>query len=184
MDSAGKIDLIAEAKEFAVSHQRNRLWSYTGEPISVHLEAVARLVGSVPGATPEMVAAAWLHDVVDDQEVHLGQIREAFGDQVAGLVGELTDPASLEEGDRHRHAEINRLHAAMASREAHTVNLADLVDSVRAMLEYHPNGSTTYMDEARELLLAIKGDPGLWELAWGQVTTFFSRYHGRVLSRS
>jgi (p)ppGpp synthase/HD superfamily hydrolase len=101
-----------------------------------------------------MVAAAWLHDVVDDQEVHLGQIREAFGDQVAGLVGELTDPASLEEGDRHRHAEINRLHAAMASREAQTVKLADLVDSVRAMLEYHPNGSTTYMDEARELLLA------------------------------
>jgi hypothetical protein len=51
------------------------------------------------------------------------------------------------------------------------------------MLEYHPNGSTTYMDEARELLLAIKGDPGLWELAWGQVATFFSRYHGRIISR-
>ena len=183
MSAAVKIDLIAEAKAFATDHHRHQRWGHAEEPYAVHLEAVARMVMAVPAVTPEMVAAAWLHDVVNDQEVHPGEVREIFGDQVAGLVGELTDPDNLEDGDRRRHAEINRLHTAMASREAQTIKLADLVDNAGNALEHHGKDDETYMNEALQLLLAIQGDPHLWELAWTRVSNYFLKYQGRELSR-
>jgi (p)ppGpp synthase/HD superfamily hydrolase len=176
MRSAVKIDLIKEAKEFAAHCHRNQRWPYTGESYLVHLEAVARLVMSIPKATPEMVAAAWLHDVVNDQEVHLGEIRETFGDQVADLVEELTDPAKLEDGDRDRHAEINRLHLAMASQAAQTIKLADLADNARCMVEHDQKHSKVVMNESLQLLLAIKGDPALWQAAWAHVGQYFFKH--------
>jgi (p)ppGpp synthase/HD superfamily hydrolase len=183
MSTAVKIDLIAEAKAFATCHHRHQRWGHAGEPYAVHLEAVARLVKAVPSATPEMVAAAWLHDVENDLDVRPGEIRETFGDQVALLVGELTDPANLEDGDRSRHAEINRLHAAMASQEAQTIKLADLVEQAGNALEGHGKADETYMNEALQLLLALQGDPHLWELAWNQVSSYFRTYQGRELAR-
>ncbi|MDR3670573.1 MAG: HD domain-containing protein [Holophaga sp.] len=177
MSSAVKIDLIKEAKAFAAHCHRNQRWPYTGESYLVHLEAVAKRVMSVPKATPEMVAAAWLHDVVNDQEVHLGEIREAFGDQVADLVEELTDPAKLEDGDRDRHAEINRMHLAMASQGAQTIKLADLADNAQSMVEHNQKDSKVYMNESLQLLLAIKGDPELWQDAWTQVGHYFFKHY-------
>jgi len=170
MNAAVNIDLITEARAFAAQHHRNHRCRHTGEPHTVHLEAVARLVQAVPSATPEMVAAAWLHDVVDEQEINPRDIREAFGDQVAGLVGELTDPANLEDGDRGRHAEINRLHTAMASREARVIKLADLADHARDILEHGRGDADIY-------------DSPLWELAWSRVGLYFSN-QGRELARA
>ena len=70
-------NLIRRAKAFATQahasiDQRRK---YTGLPYIVHPEAVAELVEAT-GAGPEVVAAAWLHDVVEDTPVELEQIRQ------------------------------------------------------------------------------------------------------------
>jgi (p)ppGpp synthase/HD superfamily hydrolase len=76
------------ALEFATTAHAsiNQRRKYTGEPYIVHPIAVAELVRSVPH-TPEMIAAAYLHDVVEDTPVTIEEIREEFGPQVAELVG-------------------------------------------------------------------------------------------------
>jgi (p)ppGpp synthase/HD superfamily hydrolase len=80
-------ELERRALEFAIAahasiDQRRK---YTGEPYIVHPIAVAALVRSVPH-TPEIIAAAYLHDVVEDTPVTIEEIRAEFGDEVAALV--------------------------------------------------------------------------------------------------
>ena len=85
-------DLIQRAQHFATSaHQRiGHRRKYSDQPYQVHLEAVARLVASVTD-DPEMIAAAWLHDVVEDTPATLGDVEREFGPAMAALVQDLTD---------------------------------------------------------------------------------------------
>ena len=80
-------DLVERAREFATSaHQRiGRQRKYSKLPYHVHLEAVAKLVAGVSD-DQEVIAAAWLHDTVEDTPATLGDIEENFGVSVADLV--------------------------------------------------------------------------------------------------
>lgn len=64
-----------------------------------HLAEVSALVGAF-GGSPEVIAAAWLHDVVEDTDTSLAALRDAFGDEVAGLVEEVTDDPGLSKAAR------------------------------------------------------------------------------------
>ncbi len=57
------------------------------------------LVRSVPH-TEEMLAAAWLHDTVEDTPTTLGDIESHFGPKVAELVRMLTNVSRAEDGNR------------------------------------------------------------------------------------
>jgi (p)ppGpp synthase/HD superfamily hydrolase len=61
-------------------------------PYAMHLRSVAALVADA-GGTPAMIAAAWLHDVVENTACTAGELRLEFGDTVAAYVGWLTDPS-------------------------------------------------------------------------------------------
>ncbi|MTJ93609.1 MAG: HD domain-containing protein, partial [Desulfovibrio sp.] len=76
--------LIARAAAFAAEAHAavGQVRKYTGEPYVEHPRAVARLVADA-GGDDAMVAAAWLHDVVEDTRVSLDEIRGQFGDAVA-----------------------------------------------------------------------------------------------------
>jgi len=79
--------LFATAAHYAIGQTRK----YSGEPYIVHPVAVAELVMSVPH-TPEMVAAALLHDVLEDTDVPYSVLEEEFGSTVAEYVQLLSDP--------------------------------------------------------------------------------------------
>ena len=87
MDVVRKAQVYAMAAHASVKQVRK----YTGEPYIVHPAEVAKIVASVPGSTPDMVAAAWLHDVVEDTGCTFTDIHMAFGIDIATLVGWLTD---------------------------------------------------------------------------------------------
>jgi len=86
------MDLVECAREYAINaHKRiDHRRKYTQHPYSVHLGAVAKLVSSVTD-DPETIAAAWLHDVVEDTSATLYDIELEFGKSVAALVEDLTD---------------------------------------------------------------------------------------------
>ena len=92
-------DLVDRARLFATSahkrigHQRK----YSNQPYQVHLQAVAKLVASVSD-DPEMIAAAWLHDTVEDTPATLDDISGNFGEAVAELVENLTDVSKPSDG--------------------------------------------------------------------------------------
>jgi guanosine-3',5'-bis(diphosphate) 3'-pyrophosphohydrolase len=82
-------------------HQRRK--GAAQEPYINHLLEVAMLVTEATnGEDPELVAAALLHDAIEDQEVPRSVIAEAFGESVAGLVEEVTDDKKLEKHERKR----------------------------------------------------------------------------------
>ena len=160
-------DLIRRAKAFATQahasiDQRRK---YTGLPYIVHPEAVAELVEAT-GAGPEVVAAAWLHDVVEDTPVELEQIRQEFGDEVAALVDDLTDVSGRSDGNRAARMAVDREHSARADARAKTVKLADVVDNLTDIVRFDPVFAQTYLMEKEQLLDVLQeGDSGLWQRA-------------------
>lgn len=158
MDIVRKAQVYAMAAHAAVGQKRK----YTGEPYIVHPAEVAKIVAGVPGSTPEMVAAAWLHDVVEDTGCTFTDIHMAFGIDIAGLVSWLTDVSKPEDGNRAHRKAIDREHTAQAPAAAQTVKLADLVSNSRSIMEHDPAFAVTYLAEKRLLLEVLtKGDPGL-----------------------
>lgn len=153
-----KARIFATAAHAAVAQLRK----YTNEPYIVHPTEVAGIVASVEGATHEMVAAAWLHDVVEDTGVTIEVIKQEFGTEVAELVGWLTDVSRPEQGNRAVRKAIDRAHTAMAPAAAQTVKLADLISNTRSIMEHDEKFAKTYLEEKRMLLeVMTKGDAEL-----------------------
>jgi (p)ppGpp synthase/HD superfamily hydrolase len=158
MDIVRKAQVYAMAAHAAVGQKRK----YTGEPYIVHPAEVAKIVAGVPGSTPEMVAAAWLHDVVEDTGCTYTDIHMAFGADIAALVGWLTDVSQPQDGNRAVRKAMDRDHTARAPTEAQTIKLADLISNSRSIMQHDPAFARTYLEEKR-LLLAVmtRGDAGL-----------------------
>lgn len=159
--------LERKAMEFAkhyhgiIDHRRK----YTGEPYIAHLASVAEIVRSVPH-TQEMLAAAWLHDVVEDTPARIQEVRDTFGDGVAVLVEMLTSVSRPEDGNRARRKAIDLAHIAGASREAKTVKLADIIDNARSIARHDPVFARLYLSEKSKMLCVLRdGDPTLWGVA-------------------
>ncbi|HZY69034.1 MAG TPA: HD domain-containing protein [Devosia sp.] len=128
---------------------------YTGEPYIVHPVAVAAIVKSVPH-TDEMVAAALMHDVVEDTPVTLREIRERFGDTVADLVDWLTDVSRPSDGVRRVRKRLDLEHSARAPAEAQTIKLADLIDNSRTISTHDVHFWPVYRREMLDLIDAMK----------------------------
>lgn len=153
------------AKAHASIDQRRK---YTGQPYIVHPVAVAALVRSVPH-TPEMIAAAYLHDVVEDTPVTIEVIEHEFGAVVAELVGWLTDVSKPEDGNRRVRKQLDLKHTAQAPAAAKTIKIADLIDNTLTIRDRDPSFWKVYRREKMALLEVLKeGDPTLWKRAYSQ----------------
>ena len=97
-----------------------------------HPVAVAALLAE-RGLDAELVAAALLHDAVEDTPLRLEEIRERCGEGVAALVGALTEDSSIA-AYSERKAE-HRARVAAAGERAATVYAADKVAKLRAARE-------------------------------------------------
>jgi hypothetical protein len=156
-------DLVARARQFATrAHRRiDHRRKYDERPYEVHLKSVAQLVAAVTD-DPETIAAAWLHDTVEDTEVTIDEIRDRFGTGVAELVSDLTDVSRPGDGNRAARKAIDRAHTARASPRAKTVKLADLLDNFRDIRRGDPRFARVFADEARSLLEVLRdGDSRL-----------------------
>ena len=94
-----------------------------GEPYIGHPARVAKRVAAA-GFAPEVVAAAWLHDVVEDTPVTVAQIETEFGPEVARVVAALTKTKG-----QTRAAYLAQVKAAGPSAVA--VKWADVIDNSR-----------------------------------------------------
>jgi (p)ppGpp synthase/HD superfamily hydrolase len=109
-----------------------------------------------------MLAAAWLHDTVEDTGVTIVDIQAEFGNEVAELVGWLTDVSTPEQGNRAVRKAIDREHTAMAPAAAATVKLADLIANSRSIIAHDPAFARVYLEEKRMLLEVLsRGDATL-----------------------
>lgn len=157
------LNIVEKARVFATAAHAaaKQLRKYTNEPYIVHPAEVVGIVASVPHTT-EMLAAAWLHDVVEDTGVTIDVIKFEFGDEVAELVGWLTDVSKPEDGPRWLRKRMDREHSAQAPAAAQTVKLADLISNSKSIMKHDENFARVYLEEKRLLLEVLtKGDAGL-----------------------
>ena len=142
---------------------------YTNDPYIVHPIAVAELVKTVPH-TDEMVAAALLHDVVEDTPVTIEDIENKFGSKVAELVGWLTDVSRPEDGNRKTRKAIDRDHSARAPADAQTIKVADLIHNTQSIEKHDPHFYKVYKEEKIKLLSVLtEADQTLVRIAQQQV---------------
>ena len=159
------ITVLHAADRAARWHVHQRRKGEAGEPYINHLLEVALLVAQAThGQDFNLVIAALLHDVIEDCDIPASAIAEEFGDDVAGLVAEVTDDKSLPKTERKR---LQIDHAAHASNRAKILKLADKISNLRAMEASPPKGWSVerkldYVHWARRVVAGVRGaDAGL-----------------------
>lgn len=123
--------LIAKAKEKATAAHEGQMRDWGGGPYIQHPARVAAIIAALPGANEAMVAAAWLHDVVEDTDVPLAEIDRDFGDAVANLVMWMTNPEKLRTENRLTYKLRTFARLAEAPLQARQIKMCDRLDNVR-----------------------------------------------------
>lgn len=166
--------LIEKARQLAHRAHDGQRRKYTGEPYIVHPEAVAKIVSSVTD-DPHVIAAAWLHDVVEDTSVTIDMIEAGFGKETAALVLELTNAKTP--GNRAYRKENDRKRMAGACVNAKTIKLADILHNVQDIIKNDPDFAVVYVDEERAMLeeSLIGGDQALYAAAKEIIYEFITR---------
>ncbi|WP_455916406.1 HD domain-containing protein [Pantoea agglomerans] len=162
MDSLEEQARRYATKAHAEAGQRRK---YTDEPYIVHPAAVVELVRSVTD-NEVMLAAAWLHDTVEDTPSTLNDISNFFGPEVAELVEMLTDCPPANAKNRAARKVAHFRHTAKASADAQTIKLADIIDNTRSIIHFDPHFARVYLVEKRvQISLLTDGNADLWKQA-------------------
>ena len=158
MESHAQSALVfATAAHAAVGQMRK----YSDDPYIVHPIRVATTVAKF-GGTDEMIAAAYLHDVVEDTGVSIVDIQDMFGTDVALIVDGLTDVSKPEDGNRAVRKELDRAHSADATWAAQFVKCADMIDNASDIGDNDPSFNIVYRKEMvalLEVLDKVKDEP-------------------------
>jgi GTP diphosphokinase / guanosine-3',5'-bis(diphosphate) 3'-diphosphatase len=160
------VSLILKALEFAAQkHRDQRRKDKDASPYINHPIQLANVLWHEGGvADPTVIAAALLHDTVEDTETSWQELRGEFGDQIADIVLEVTDVQWLKKIVRKR---LQVAKAKHASKRARLVKLADKICNLRDIAARPPAGWSLarrqeYFEWAKEVVDKLRGThPGL-----------------------
>jgi (p)ppGpp synthase/HD superfamily hydrolase len=119
---------IKLAKQFATEAHGSvgQLRKYTNEPYIVHPAQVAKIVTEI-GADKASIAAAWCHDVLEDTKTTPIELLTLLGEDVYGLVRELTDVYTDKSMPRWKRKTLENHRILKISSRAQTIKLADMI---------------------------------------------------------
>ncbi|MFN7176917.1 MAG: HD domain-containing protein [Thermaurantiacus sp.] len=128
--------LVIRAAEFAAAQHRTQRRKDGETPYINHPLGLMRVLAEEGGVRdPELLAAAALHDVVEDCGVAPETLEALFGPRVAAIVAEVTDDTSLPKAERKRRQVEKVPHL---SHEACLLKLADKISNLTDILESPP----------------------------------------------
>ena len=153
--------LLIDALAFAADkHRRQRRKDPEASPYINHPISLARVL-SVEGRVRDVkvLAAAVLHDTLEDTETTYEELHERFGQTIAGVVREVTDDKTLSAPERKR---LQIEHAGQLSRRARLVKLADKTCNLRDLITNPPREwglqrRRDYFDWAKKVVDRIRG---------------------------
>tara|TARA_A200000159_G_scaffold83110_1_gene76864 strand:+ start:1220 stop:1729 length:510 start_codon:yes stop_codon:yes gene_type:complete len=157
--------IIDKAKMLAGKAHKGQVRKYTGLPYIVHPIEVANILQTV-NHTDDMVAAALLHDVVEDCDYTVEDIANEVSPAVAKLVEGLTDVSKPEDGNRAVRKALDKDHLAKQSAEVQTIKYADIISNTQDIKVNDPSFAKVYIEEVKALLDVLdKGDKTLYAKA-------------------
>jgi guanosine-3',5'-bis(diphosphate) 3'-pyrophosphohydrolase len=155
------LDLVVKAVEFAAhKHKAQRRKDAKASPYINHPIALARILRAEGGVDdPAVIAAALLHDTVEDTDTSYQELRGQFGAKVADIVAEVTDTKWLQKGSRKR-LQISK--ASRATEGAKLVKLADKIANLRDIIASPPASwslarKREYFDWAKRVVDQVRG---------------------------
>ena len=168
----GNLNSLAWLAALAHHGQKRK---YTEEPYIVHPLEVADLVErSVPVCPWRLVAAALLHDTLEDTLLPK-ELIGSLDPHLLEMVLAVTDVSTPADGSRAARKQKDLEHIAMASPDAKAVKLADLISNSRSIVARDAEFAKVYMQEKRALLEVLKDSSSheLYEMARDIVDSYF-----------
>ena len=153
-DRPDRLDVEAVRRAFEFSARAHRGQKrLSGEDYISHAVAVARILVELQMDTTTVIAAL-LHDVVEDADVAIDEIREVFGAEVAGIVDGLTKISTLTfRSSTEEQVENYRKLLLSIARDARViiVKLADRLHNMRTLEHQSREGQRRIALETREI---------------------------------
>jgi guanosine-3',5'-bis(diphosphate) 3'-pyrophosphohydrolase len=153
--------LLLRSLAFAAhKHRDQRRKDAEASPYINHPIALAEVLAIEGGVSDiEVLAAALLHDTIEDTATTDAELRAQFGARIAAIVAEVTDDQSLPKAERKR-AQIE--HAQALSPQARLVKLADKICNLRDVAGRPPAKwdlarRREYFDWARRVIDPMRG---------------------------
>ncbi|MFN5119455.1 MAG: RelA/SpoT family protein [Cyanobacteriota bacterium] len=159
--------LLASAFDFAYQLHEGQFRA-SGEPYIIHPIAVADLLRDI-GASAAVIAAGFLHDVVEDTQVTPEEIEEHFGAEVRALVEGVTKLGGIHFTNKtEAQAEnLRRMFLAMASDiRVVLVKLADRLHNMRTLGALKPEKQQRIARETREIYAPLANRLGIGRFKW------------------
>lgn len=149
-----RVFLTEKAESYARHCHEGQVRKYTGAPYVTHPESVVRLLSEYTD-DPRLMAAGWLHDVMEDCGVRYEALEAEFGPYVASLVYLLTnDEEEIQKAGKVKY--MSRKLAGLPP-DALTVKLCDVLDNMTG------TRARKQAETYREILERVMADkPRVW----------------------
>jgi hypothetical protein len=166
------LPLLFRALQFAADHHRDDrrrdidVSPYINHPIGVAAELVAANVED-----PEIIAAALLHDTIEDTLATPEDLEREFGARVCRLVLAVTDDKSLDRDERRR-LQVER--APALEPDAKLIKIADKIYNARDVAHSPPTGWSladrmAYIDQGERVVAGCRGVNAVLEARYDEV---------------
>ncbi|QQT68609.1 bifunctional (p)ppGpp synthetase/guanosine-3',5'-bis(diphosphate) 3'-pyrophosphohydrolase [Brevibacterium casei] len=173
------IDLVVRAYTVAEEAHRGQTRK-SGDPYITHPVAVATILAEI-GMLPVTLAAALLHDTVEDTDYSLEQLTESFGPEVAAMVDGVTKLDKLTYGQAAQSETVRKMIVAMAKDiRVLVIKLADRLHNARTWKFVPAASSTKKARETLEIYAPLAHRLGMNTIKWELEDLSFQVLHPKV----
>ncbi len=143
----------------------------SGAPFITHCLTVSQILADM-NLDAETIAAALLHDVVEDTDVGIGEIREEFGETVSSLVETVTKLARLPTASAHQRSQrykeyIRKIFLTMGDDvRAVLIKLADRLHNMRTLIHLPAEKQYYISRETMDIFAPLANRLGIWQIKW------------------
>jgi len=169
-DDRELIERAYKQAEVAHAHQKRA----SGEPYIQHCLAVAQILADLH-LDPATIAAALLHDTVEDSTITIEDLRRDFGDEVAKLVDGVTKLSQINKVSQLGHRELRdegaeslrKMFLAMADDvRVVLIKLADRLHNMRTLGALSKEQQRRIAEETLEIFAPLANRLGIWQIKW------------------
>ena len=181
-----KADLGLIERAYAVAERAHRgQRRKSGDPYITHPVAVATILADL-GMTPATLAAALLHDTLEDTDYTLDMLRADFGDEVAMLVDGVTKLDRVTYGEAAQAETVRKMVVAMARDiRVLVIKLADRLHNARTWRYVSPESAQRKARETLEIYAPLAHRLGMntikWELEDLSFATLYPGVHDEIV---
>jgi (p)ppGpp synthase/HD superfamily hydrolase len=150
-----------EKKAFDLAKVFHQNQKYGNEPYTRHLEDVVAVLKRFGITDSAILAAAWLHDAVEDTSLTIEMVESEFGKNVASLVYAVT----TEPGKNRKERNTKTYPKIKAKNEAIYLKLADRIANAQASIENNIEKLKMYQNEFHDFKIALR-QPGVADEMW------------------